>query len=371
MRNPPYLKFFLIKYSPLYFIFLLFSNPVYAILFALEDSEMSDITGQSVIQVNQSQRGNTQYTRVDMGLDIKMNATIDKIDLGSYVRNGNSGSDILIEDLGLGYIDESGVMHPFEMIDPFIEYAVERDENGKEQLVGLRFGQAKARGVMNNEITNLSGELNVRVRDRSHNLLGSSQEASGADWVWQLLSGVLFSGSWPTRANPVLMDDNGIPTAIRATQTGVPDGQGIELYDIGLPSIGGAVAAINSILSLGGIISPISILECQNILCSEIHLKAQGCGVVLGMSDVCFPLSQSDSLNLGTDEYGQNPQYVKDQFISLSSKSVVWSTADKDVHANKGFYLYMPPGGVTLNLRDATIGTKRLRTRYTNDKYYD
>jgi len=168
-----------------------------------------------------------------------------------------------------------------------------------------------------------------------------------------------------------LMNDQGVPTSIRATQTGIPNGEAIELYDIWLPSIGGTVSAINSILSLGGIISPISILECQNILCSEIHLKAHGCGVVLGMSDVCFPLSQSDSLNLGTDENSQNPQYIKDQFISLSSKPVTWAAADKDVQANKGFYLYMPPGGVTLNLRDATLGTKRLRTRYTNDKYYN
>ena len=92
----------------------MFSACVSAELRAIDDSEMSDITGQAFFSIDKTinpSNSNVSYTRINLGMDIDIQTNIDTLELGRYdridPRTGqleSQSADLLINDMSLGYI---------------------------------------------------------------------------------------------------------------------------------------------------------------------------------------------------------------------------------------------------------------------------
>ena len=72
---------------------------------------MSEVTGQAFLSVDRNYHPdpskNTAYTRVNLGMDIEIQTNVDVLEIGRYERDGEKSgtSDVLIENFGLGYIN--------------------------------------------------------------------------------------------------------------------------------------------------------------------------------------------------------------------------------------------------------------------------
>src|SRR5690554_1110144 len=77
----------------------------------ISDEEMSEVTGQAFLSVDRNYHPdpskNTAYTRVNLGMDIEIQTNVDVLEIGRYERDGEKSgtSDVLIENFGLGYIN--------------------------------------------------------------------------------------------------------------------------------------------------------------------------------------------------------------------------------------------------------------------------
>lgn len=64
------------------------SAQVQAKMVELEDSELSDITGQAFINLTTDSNAGINYTRVNLGLNIDTQLNVKKLQLGQYTRPG-------------------------------------------------------------------------------------------------------------------------------------------------------------------------------------------------------------------------------------------------------------------------------------------
>lgn len=127
-------------------------------------------SSQSVIEVSEVALGvgtdgadlDKSFTRVTLGMDIDINANIERLVLGEGTRqdgldnsDGNAIADIDFANLSLGTIDSNGNLQDFEISNPYIEFA--RDDSGG--LIGFRLGFGEVSGTMGVEITTLSGDV--------------------------------------------------------------------------------------------------------------------------------------------------------------------------------------------------------------------
>ena len=120
----------------------LMSASAQAKMVELEDSELSDITGQAFINLTTDSNAGINYTRVNFGLNVDTQLNIKKLQLGQYARGGEAvgSSDILINNFALGTVGANDSINPFKIANPFLELAYDGN-----RVVGVRigFGQAK------------------------------------------------------------------------------------------------------------------------------------------------------------------------------------------------------------------------------------
>ena len=127
-------------------------------------------TSQSVIDVSEVALGagtngadtDKSFTRVTLGMDIDINANIDRLVLGEGIRQdgidnsgGTATADIDFANISLGTIDSSGNLHDFQITDPYIEFA--RNDSG--DLIGFRLGFNEVNGTLGVDINTLSGDI--------------------------------------------------------------------------------------------------------------------------------------------------------------------------------------------------------------------
>lgn len=127
-------------------------------------------SSQSVIEVSEVALGegtngadsDKSFTRITLGMDIDINANIDRLVLGEGDRqdgadnsNGTATADIDFSNISLGTIDSNGNMQDLEISDPYFEFARNSDGN----LIGFRLGFGEVNGVLGSEITTLSGDI--------------------------------------------------------------------------------------------------------------------------------------------------------------------------------------------------------------------
>lgn len=284
----------------------------------MNDGELAAVSGQGFLNLNAESNAGIDYTRINLGLKVETQMNMNKLQLGLYdstvTRPGEAlgSSDILIDNFALGAVnDATGAINPFMINDPFIEMAYSGNK-----IVGLRVGFAEAKGTLSGDIKNLTGSVPVHIKgtaDAIYNKSNAGQQF--ALWV----AGVYRSSV--IEADAELVTPGGLPDAIRATHTGIKNGDGLTCTS---GCAGGWTDAL-----LGGFAS-------------------SGCAV-LGIS-TCFPLANFQSLPIGNSAIVDSPGTAtiegaaKGFFISMQTQAVAWKDLDSNTYktALAGAYLNIP-----------------------------
>lgn len=321
-----------------FFIFLYVQNS-FAQLIPIDESELSDMTGQAFINIDHDTSGGLDFTKLTFGLDIKTSLNSDLVELGKYDRSGEAAgsSDIRISDFALGHIDDNGNIVPFEISDPFIELAFD-NVNGKENLVGVRLGFGGALGKLSGNIETLTGNIDVNVYGKG-SYLSSQMSCGWGDLVCEIAKG-LVGGSYGNddfAAKAELVhgsgSNQGSADPIRATHIGILDGQSLSM-----PSGSGFSQWLISLFSSSD--------------CSLLS------------TTTCFPLENFKSLDIGN-----NGQKSEGLFLSFQTQTVTWQDGSTSTAASEGAFMNIPNGGINVTFEQAFNGIERSRTKYA-DPYF-
>nr|WP_151867386.1 hypothetical protein [Acinetobacter soli] len=162
-------------------------------LTSLDDQQMSEVTGQALLNLNYVAPGgsnpneNMGFYRLGLEAQLELNANIKKLQLGCGGVKG-TGCDIDIDNIALTGITSStaqgaGVGTDFKLTNPFIEFAIQNpDSAATRTITGFRLGALSALGIMNigsngdlntladdTGINSLSGDIGVRVTNAKIN----------------------------------------------------------------------------------------------------------------------------------------------------------------------------------------------------------
>ena len=366
----------------------------------ISDAEMSEVTGQAFLSVDRSYHPdaskNTAYTRVNLGMDIEIQTSVDVLEIGRYERDGEKSgtSDVLIENFGLGYINNQqffdanpeatrqvkpdgsayaeGEIVPFHISNPFFEFAFDETTN---EVIGVRLGFGDSMGILSGDIRNLTGDVNIDITATGRDLEIANSNGDLIDGVLVSLAPLLL-GSNAIQSKAVLVHGEGPnigePDPVRATYAGVPNGERFTVENVS----GAIITVINAASGLGGSSQVETSATCFLGLCGrgDVSFIAQDCQV-LGIN-ACFPLTNFKSLPVGTiTENGDErvlsgPQ--KGLFLAFQSQAVEWledvSKTEPQVgdfiQTTPGGFMNIPNGAVEFSLHDALEGIPRYRTEY-------
>lgn len=360
-------------------IFLLvLALPVMAELKALDDQTLSDVTGQAFITIDQYNYEDTDFLRVNLGLDIDIQTTIEKVELGTYYRWENGDmclscdgteegleqhpSDIMIDNFSLGHIDrDTRELKPFSIEDPFIEFAIDPDGSPK----GLRVGFGKAKGWLSGDIQSLTGNIDIQIDDTAAGLASAAPDCTSG--VYSCFLGFLLTtlgpvilGEAPLQADAILINDRGEPDPVRADMVGVESGTGITVDGTGEINFFDRLLLDTMIA-----ITPSRYNASRNG--DIVTFNSAGCDILT--VPTCFPLTNFGSFEIGRD----TPSGIEGFFISAQTEAVKWaqtfenkpgSTVTASQLTGVGTYMNIPNNGVQVTLTEAMQGIQRMRTEY-------
>ena len=216
----------------------------------LDDGELSAVAGQGLINLDALTYGGYEYTRLNIGGDMKLLTNIDKLRLGNFARTGssnpsnlgtvsNQAADIAIDNFALGRVDNAGSANaqivPFEIRDPYIELAFKNNGNGVREIAGVRLGFGRARGDLSGDIHSLTGTMEGYINGPASIALEYyKQTHSGCDFNCIALSiagdAELYSKVQLVKEGSGDVTQNGVPIN-RATQIGVANGDRFHTTD--------------------------------------------------------------------------------------------------------------------------------------------
>lgn len=288
-------------------------NLAQAKLEALNDQELSDVTGQAFINLTTDSANGIDYTRVNFGLKVETVMNMKKLELGRYDRSGElSGtSDILIDNFALGTVnDATGAVNPFLINNPFIELAYSADK-----VVGVRIGFGESKGTLSGDIQRLTGSVPVQIKGTADPIYNAADLGTR---ILLGIAGVYRSSTMEAEAS--LVTTGGNPDPVRGTHSGMQNGQ--------------ALSCSNG--CLGGLTNALLTLF-QSTNCE-----------VSGVA-TCFPLTQFRSLPVGNSAIADNAATraiegaSKGFFISLQSQNLGWRDLDSGqmITALQGAFLNM------------------------------
>lgn len=130
----------------------------------LSDSELSEVTGQALMSLNNTSLNGLDFARITIGADIQLNANFKNIRFGEYTdatRNGG-GADIDMPLLQFGRSDGTAAQRLVNITDPYLEI-VYRGAAGSatREIVGMRFGFGGIAGDLGLKINTLSGSVRI------------------------------------------------------------------------------------------------------------------------------------------------------------------------------------------------------------------
>lgn len=280
----------------------------------MNDGELADVTGQAFINLATASNAGIDYTRINLGMKVETQLNMKKMQLGLYPRSGEAAgsADIDIDNFALGTVnDATGAVTPFMINDPFVEMAYSGNK-----IVGMRVGFGEARGTLSGDIKNLTGSVPVHIEGSAGAIYDKANFFQDA---------LLFAaGVYPSsimQAEAELVTPGGLPDAIRATHTGIKNGDGLNCKS---GCLGGFTNALLGVFA------------------------SNNCGV-LGIA-TCFPLANFKSLPVGNLAIADvaNTQAIegaaKGFFISLQTQAVAWKDMDSGAYktALAGAYLNLP-----------------------------
>ena len=341
---------------------------------SLDDEALEGITGQAAVKLSTDSRdttsGTIDFTRVEMGLYTETFLGIDDVKLGTYARDGETGSDIDIENLGLGYIDQTGDtdpnndyifnsrrqewvladtdplndrMVPFKIQDPYFEFAYQEGE-----LIGFRMGFGEAKGALSGDITSLSGNIDAKI---SGTVSEIEDDLTGLG-DFALFLGLIDPDDYVEATAKLIDADRNSDTygeivEVRGTHIGIENGRG------GVDETGGGLIAA---------------------------IPAEGCD--LSGVQACFPISLYQSMVLGnpalTDPEGGINGGAEGVFISVQNDLIPWpdlvnpgQSVTLQSGAGINLPVYLDDAGnaqypVNTSFEQALNGIPRLLTCYGN-----
>lgn len=289
------------------------SASVSAQMVEMADNELSKISGQAFINLTTDQNAGIDYTRVNLGLNINTQLNIRKLELGRYDRAGEAAgsSDILINNFALGTVNADDTVNPFQINDPYLEFAY----NGNE-VVGVRVGFGESKGYLSGDISSLTGNIPIKIEGTARPIFAA---ANIFEDILLGLAGVTVNTR--LQADAGLVTRNGNADSIRATQSGLENGQKLTCSDCNLA---GFTDALLSLFASNG--------------CKVLSLAT------------CFPLSNFKSLPIGNLNIVDNPNTVAIEgaargfFLSLQTQDVAWRDRDSNAFrtAVAGAFLNIP-----------------------------
>lgn len=286
---------------------------------AMDDSELSEVTGQALINLDALTYGGYEYTRINFGGDAKILTNIDKLRIGQYARSGggtvsNQPADVAIDNFALGRVDNANnanaAIVPFEIRDPYLEFAFKNKGNGVREIAGVRIGFGQARGDLSGDILSLSGVMQGQIYGPASVATDYCKSKPSCWDAVPLLDKIALgvAGDIPVYAGVELVEaetgnttKNGQPIN-RAEQIGIPAGNSLETDDKGI---------------VGSLLPSLS--------------KASGC-TSAGLP-VCFPLSIYKSIYIGDPTKSlADGGGAKGIYFSLQRDTIPWQDL-----ANGGF----------------------------------
>lgn len=306
----------------------------------LEDSELSNITGQAFINLSTDAHSGMNFTKIDFGVKVETQMNVKKLELGNYTRAGETRpADLSINNFALGTVNADDSINPFLINNPYIELAYKGD-----RVVGVRVGFGEAQGFLSGDINSFTGNLAIDIYGKGSYL--GPKISCGLDFLWCLPAKALVSGAWANddfKAQATLLDSNGNLDPVRAAMAGLSNGTQLSMPD------GSSLA---------------------NWLLQSGFFNAGNCKL-LGVN-TCFNLTDYKTLPVGKFDTNTN-QFLdtsKGVFISLQTENVPWrdqQNAGQFINALAGAFMNMPrnadgSGAVTLSFQQALEGILRRDT---------
>jgi hypothetical protein len=340
----------------------LFAMAANAEMRAMDDGELAAVSGQGMINIDALTYGGFEFTRVNIGGDIKLLSNIDKFRLGTYARSGGgtvSGqdSDIAIDNFALGRVDNANnagaTIVPFEIRDPFIEFAFKNNGAGVREVAGIRIGFGRARGDLSGDILSATGRLDGLISGPASVAAAAYAQAHpncGLDLGCTLNKIELGIAGDSIVSGHVQLLDNG---------TGAIDQNGQPINraeDIG-------IAKNDSLHTTGALELLLPTLSKQNGDCKSVGLQ------------VCFSLQNYKTIFIG-DKADPNLATggARGAFISLQGQTVPWQDLGNTgnfVNAQSGAFMNFAQYKndqnkdvypIMLSLLNALQGTPRVDT---------
>ncbi|WP_394238095.1 DUF6160 family protein [Pseudomonas anguilliseptica] len=329
----------------------LLCTTAHAAMVELDDSELSEVTGQAFINLTTDSANGLNFTRINFGMDVATQLNIKKLQLGQYARGTeNAPADLAIDNFALGTVNADDTLNPFLIKNPYLELAY----NGNK-IVGMRIGFGEAQGYLSGDIKTFTGNLAIDLYGSGQYLAQKIREAQSTCWfninctlasaLDLLASDATFKAQAELVCGPNMNCTKGVSDPVRALYAGLKNGTALSI-----PDDSGLGAGLVSILLP--------------------FITSNGCEIT-GMSS-CFALSDYKTLPIGKFDTNAN-QFVdtaKGVFISLQTDNVQWrdpQNANKFITALAGAFMNMPrnadgSGAVNLSFQQALEGILRKDT---------
>lgn len=381
---------------------ILLVNAHVCALEGISDRELSEIAGQAFITVDTSSYsdptyGNFEFSKINLGVDIEIQANVDSVKLGTFERAyGSEGtaplidvvydgderivtyrdanndgivdvndSDIHLENLALGRVDDfksdNPVIVPFRIHNPYIELAYAVGSDNVRRIAGVRIGAESGYGNLSADLISLTGTFDGKV-------IGNISDAQ--------------EYACPGSATPVqciaLAAAVGLGDPIIESQLGLLDGATGEPIP---PASDDGALYIKRAQWAG--------IKNGDYFTTTVDEDLRGLIEFLAVSDecsalgvqTCFNIGIYDSIYIGVDDENSADDNFDDNgargvFVSLQSEVVPWEDLSglpdaTRVYAEHGAYLnsakYMAGDGterypLVLNLFEGLSGTQRVAT---------
>lgn len=246
---------------------------------AMDDAQLSEVTGQALINLDALTYGGYEYTRINFGGDAKVLTNIDKLRIGQYARSGggtvsNQPADVAIDNFALGRVDNANnanaTIVPFEIRDPYLEFAFKNKGNGVREIAGVRIGFGQARGDLSGDILSLSGVMQGRIYGpasiakefymKEHGLNGFTCTFDINCFQLSLAGDTeIYAGVQLLKEGTGEITQNGQPIN-RATHMGIPDGESMYSDE------GGLIASLIPTLSKADNCKALGLPTCFSLL---------------------------------------------------------------------------------------------------------
>ena len=155
----------------------------------MDDAQMEQTVGQAYIEMDTRLVDDNKISRITFGQSVKIQANADSLTLGAGYDNGvNVGTDFNANNISLGYIDTAtNTIVPFEFTNPYFEWAVDNTATAsKNNMMGFRIGFEDAKGVLQGDFTNFSGNIGMTINGNAASLFtgaGSSATTNRATHI--------------------------------------------------------------------------------------------------------------------------------------------------------------------------------------------